>query len=66
VACARPGSALKTWKADVDFVVSNGLRAERLSTVVDMTEGEPSLLRAGDGSFATVVEHYPQIAGEPE
>ncbi len=59
-------SALKNWKGDVDFVVANGMRAVRTSTLIDMTAGDPTLLRAGEGSFEKVLQHYPPIAGEPQ
>ncbi len=59
-------SALKNWKGDVDFVVANGMRAVRTSTLIDMSAGEPTLLRAGEGSLERVLQHYPPIAGEPQ
>jgi len=52
-----PALALDRWSSEVDFVVANGPRSEGMSTtVIDMTRGEPELLREGSGSWGDVEE----------
>ena len=54
---ARSITEVFPWTTDVDYIVEAGLRgrgldASELSTVVDLTSGEPLVLRQGKGTLS--------------